>query len=211
MIDAELQQIIDSRMAELPQYSKEALLASKWEQKLQALCAQHGLLLDEAENVYTETLLILLGVGYPELYEDNIVRRAGIDKKTADALIADIYSKIFEPLQADIIARTESASTLRNELFESATQTPAEREAAEPQALHPKRDDLIKEIEDPSKTDTALSRMKMNEIVTEPPVTSTHGQAIPPAPKKRSSYLCRASACTCSICISSRRSIPRTY
>lgn len=174
MMNSETQQLIDEQMAQLPQNSRDAIKASGWEEKLRTIGYRHGLLLDEIEKLYAETLLVMIGLGDPNMYDINVAQHVEIDDSLAKKIVFDVMHEIFEPIYEDIMKRSESETEEHHELFTEKTPGNSLEKEKESFDAHPKRDDVLQAIETPEKATSSMSKLKLSDIFVKKEGNSTH-------------------------------------
>jgi|GEM_PF-1582004 len=136
---------IEDAFKELPAENQQALLESDWEKQLWDITKNHGLLIDEAENIAKEVGLVLLGVEQAHDIQSNIERHADISNNLAATLIREINLMIFVPLR-DKIQELQQQS---------------------------KRGDLLSQIEDKPEVET-VAHKKLMEIFSIAPGKSDY-------------------------------------
>ncbi|HVZ76012.1 MAG TPA: hypothetical protein VG934_01935 [Candidatus Paceibacterota bacterium] len=102
---------IEERIAQLPEDIRNAVLASDFDQKIQAIGKAHNLHIDQAQQLGTETSLVMLGVLPMSDYADNIAREVRVSRTEADKIIADVNTQIFAPIRESMKRTYEEAST----------------------------------------------------------------------------------------------------
>ncbi|HWB33828.1 MAG TPA: hypothetical protein VG753_00690 [Candidatus Paceibacterota bacterium] len=101
---------IEARLEQLPEDIRNAILASDFDQKIQAIGKAHNLHIDQSQQLGNETLLVMLGVSPMSGFSDDIAREVRISKGDADKIIADINAQIFAPIRESMKHAYEEAS-----------------------------------------------------------------------------------------------------
>ena len=103
---------VEERLAQLPEDIQNAIMASDFDQKMQAIGRAHNLHIDQAQQLGNETLLVMLGVSPMSGFTDDIIQEVRVSKEEADKIIADINTQILAPIR-ESMKKTyeESAST----------------------------------------------------------------------------------------------------
>lgn len=166
-MDDATKKLVDEQIQKLPQVSRDALAASHWEEKVREIGNARGLLLDEIESLYRETLLIMIGLENPDMYLANITHHVDISKETAEAVAEEIIEKVFSPIFEDIQKRSLEATKEHQDLFDTEENT--QKAPAEP-----KREDLLNDIENPAKSSSSITKIKLSDIFIKKPEISTH-------------------------------------
>ncbi len=143
---------LEEQFKNLPPELQKAISSVDLSDKLQQITRNEKLLIDQADAVQKETLLVLLGINPIDDYINNIGKNAGLDKNTAlkvahdaDELIfknvrenlkvisqqisleenAEISEKNNIPKQSDVLAGIENPSGIKNEGSVSVSSMPS--------------------------------------------------------------------------------------
>jgi hypothetical protein len=165
MFTDDTQKMIDEQMSFLPKVSREAITASGWETTLRTIGYRNGLMLDEIEKLYAETLLVMIGAGYPEMFASNVAHHVDINDELAKKLEYEIIEEIFKPLHEDIIKRSAPETTEHEELFQNKS------EETKHALSH---DAVLNEIENPTKSTPSVSKLKLSDMFMKKPGASEH-------------------------------------
>lgn len=102
MTDAQLQQDLKERFAQLPKVVQNAITSADVEKRMRALADTHKLHLDQWESLENEVMLALLGFEPIDRLEKNLVSEVGVDATTAQTLAAEISRIVFEPIREEL-------------------------------------------------------------------------------------------------------------
>lgn len=100
------QKTFEEQLAYLPEVNQRALRSFDWTTELIAIGKQHGLHIDELEDLQIETMLVLVGLVAPDDYESELINRLAISPAEAGKIIADINTHVFIPIHDYIINET---------------------------------------------------------------------------------------------------------
>lgn len=100
------QKTFEEQLAYLPEVNQRALRSFDWATELIAIGKQHGLHIDELEDLQIETMLVLVGLVHPNDYESELINRLAISPAEAGKIIADINTHVFIPIHDYIINET---------------------------------------------------------------------------------------------------------
>jgi hypothetical protein len=168
-MDLETKKQIEEHVKTLPKASQEALETANWEEEIRAIGYRHGLMLDEIDRLYAETLLALIGLTDPREYTDNIIDHVGVSQELAKKIITEAQFEIFEPIRKDVEARMSKSAEEHSELFEE-----QEIPKKDPGASSPQRMDVLSGIENPEKSTASMSvsKLKLEDVFSQVPETS---------------------------------------
>jgi hypothetical protein len=136
----------------LPVELQKAIASSDLPNKLEDISRRNKLMIDQAGNLETETLIILLGLEPLKDYEDNLVKNVGLNRSLAITVAHDVDELIFKNIR----------ETLKTINFEEGTPLPSTNE--------PSKEQILSEIENPSsiKGDSvSISSLGSNSNTTE--------------------------------------------
>jgi hypothetical protein len=151
----ETQKIIAEQMKKLPNEVREAILSIDYEIKLQEIYKRQRLLIDQAQKLETETSLVLLGLEPISDYISNLEKNLNITPDKAQEVALDVDENIFKKVRTSLQKIDEDM--LAADYFG----TPEEEYSKEPPVTKftntneamLNRDQILKEIEDPSVTE----------------------------------------------------------
>ena len=103
---------IEERLAQLPEDIQNAILSSDFDQKMQAIGRAHNLHIDQAQQLGSETLLVMLGVSPITGFPDEVVRQVHVTREEADKIIADINTQILAPIRESMRRTYEEAASM---------------------------------------------------------------------------------------------------
>ena len=105
MFDNEkLKSVYEEQLLELPAINQEALKSFDWEKKLFEIGHKYGLHIDQTEDFWTETMLVLVGLEPATTYRDKLMTELAIAPADAEKITIDINTSIFGPIH-DFIVR----------------------------------------------------------------------------------------------------------
>ncbi len=103
----ELKQLIEERLASLPEVIQRAIASSDVQSHLRKLSDSHKLHVDQWESLEHVVMLTLLGVHPIENLEGNIVSEVGVPTDTAKIVAQSINDVIFEPIRQELERQLE--------------------------------------------------------------------------------------------------------
>ena len=95
-----LKQIIQEEVMKLPKEMRDAINAFDWVKATEEIGGRLLLTENEINKFQLETLLVLVNLEYPHLYENNIENNVGVGKEKASQIARETYQKIFRPMDA---------------------------------------------------------------------------------------------------------------
>ena len=93
-----LKQIIQEEVMKLPKEMRDAINAFDWVKATEEIGRKFLLSESEINDFQLETLLVLVNLEYPHLYENNIENNVGVGKEKASQIARETYQKIFRPI-----------------------------------------------------------------------------------------------------------------
>ncbi len=108
-----LQKQIGTRLRELPEDVRQAVLSSELDQRIQTLGKKHQLHIDQAGALQDETMLVMLGFVDPASFVSRLQKELNIPKEKAEGLATDISNEVFMPIRESMkqfMASKESAA-----------------------------------------------------------------------------------------------------
>lgn len=187
-MDEKTKKLIEERIKLLPQDIQAVVLEGSWLGALEDIRKKHGLRVDQAGELQTETFLVLLGLTKPANYVHEIQSRLNLVGNKAEEIAQDAELSIFRP----ILARLEEIYTKENENTLTQNETtllkktgielengaPSENIKQESVATEQiNRDTLLEEVENPllipQQPKTNLVQTKLTETFTIPKTTTT--------------------------------------
>lgn len=187
-MDEKTKKLIEERIKLLPQDIQAVVLEGSWLGALEDIRKKHGLRVDQAGELQTETFLVLLGLTKPANYVHEIQSRLNLVGNKAEEIAQDAELSIFRP----ILARLEEIYTKENEDTLTQNETtllkktgielengaPSENIKQESVATEQiNRDTLLEEVENPllipQQPKTNLVQTKLTETFTIPKTTTT--------------------------------------
>jgi hypothetical protein len=102
----ETQQLIKRRLQELPKELQAAIRDPGLSAKFETISNRHNLLLDQGGSLYTETILVMLGLEPSSGYVDNLEKELEVSHAEAMAIAEDVNSTILVTIR-DAIRKVE--------------------------------------------------------------------------------------------------------
>lgn len=99
-----IQNVYEEQLVELPAINQEALKSFDWQKKLFEIARKYGLHIDQTEDFWTETMLVLVGLEPADGYEGKLMTELAIAPADAVKITTDINAQIFGPIH-DFIVR----------------------------------------------------------------------------------------------------------
>ena len=146
--------IIEEQLNSLPEELRKTILGSGWEKKVHDLAKKHQLHIDQEGDLVNETFLVLLGLELAKNFQQNLIGNMHVDQTTAETLVKEIGAEIFAPIR-------EHLQNIEND-----EEKPEEKPEGPDEVLN--REDILKEIEDP--TPTNLPQIPQKKEVSTTPV-----------------------------------------
>lgn len=134
-MDQEIEKIIKERYQILPDDVKKSIAALPLQTIMQDVAQKNGLHIDQAGVLYTETMLILLGVEGVDAFEKNIATNLSLSPSDARGVTLAINEKVFLPIR-------ESLKAIQKVQIQAATAVTPEPAIT--------RDNILAEIENPT-------------------------------------------------------------
>lgn len=153
-MDESTKQNLKTQFASLPTEVQKAISDVNLSVKLQEIVKNNKLLLDQADGLETETVLVLIGLEPLENYTNNLIKKAGMTNIQAAAVAHDVNELIFKSVR-------EALKTISDEIM----QTKAE---ATHQTI-PSQNEIVSTIENPesskmNENSISLSSLKSNSL-----------------------------------------------
>ncbi len=98
-----LKTVYEEQLLELPKINQEALKSFEWEKKLFEIARKYGLHIDQTEDFWTETMLVLVGLEPATTYEDKLMTEIAVSPADAEKITIDVNTQIFGPIHDFII------------------------------------------------------------------------------------------------------------
>ena len=99
-MDEKTKKLIEERIKLLPQDIQAVVLEGSWLGALEDIRKKHGLRVDQAGELQTETFLVLLGLTKPANYVHEIQSRLSVVATKAEEIAQDAELSIFRPILA---------------------------------------------------------------------------------------------------------------
>lgn len=176
---------------ELPAVVRTTIENSNWEEKLNTLLKKFSLRIDQVSILENNIVFVMVGLMSVSDFVTSLREDADI-KERVDELVADIDTEIFSPIREVLISKAATADNIHEQSIRA--NVPAH-------AVLESRDDILKQIEDPTEipvpqipiTQTqdvaaAYSQVDTDEItipqnttvVTEAPITPSQPPRVDP-------------------------------
>lgn len=161
MAEELIQQKIETRLAELPENVREAVLSADLSTHVHDIGSRHNLHVDQIGKLEDEVMLVMLGFFEPEAFSAQLEQQLLIPAVDANAIAGEVSAEIFMPIR-------ESLKKFMDEKRRGATQTPASTPAP---VFTPASQPI-----------TPPTPIKINIAVSTPPVIQPLAPSIPTAP-----------------------------
>ncbi|NTV22659.1 MAG: hypothetical protein HGB03_03840 [Candidatus Yonathbacteria bacterium] len=172
---------LSARFEAMPNDIKAVLASADIGHALERIGQRNSLHLDQIGELSIRTTLVMLGLEPRAGYAQTLMDTLGITEEHARLIIEDINREIFNPVRTSLeqIHHTESESRYTKE------------QADDEEINMPSREELLKEIEQPSKTQQIMSTsaspiknedpVPVHVIHETPSATSEEGVSLPPS------------------------------
>ncbi len=108
-------EVVIERFKELPKVIQDAIVNSKWEQKIRAIAERNNLVIGDANILETETLLVMLGVTSPSKYAEKLKVELKLDDEKLNNIIASVEEEIFRNIKDRLIEMEEDFNILEKQ------------------------------------------------------------------------------------------------
>ncbi len=158
-MDEETQKIIAEQMKTLPKDVLSAIISVDYKTKLQEITQRQRLLIDQAGQLEMETALVMIGLEPLADFVGNIQKELNLPIVKAKEVAMDVSENIFKPIR-------DSLQRMNEELEEAVNdELPAvSKQSSSEASLN--RDQILKEIEDPSIINGGDIGMKFTSVPT---------------------------------------------
>jgi hypothetical protein len=102
MQDENIQNIIKSRLAELPPELQKAITAADLPMKFDGISKKFGLRIDQSGYLQTETLLVMLGLEKAGDFMQNLVTNGELTRPLAKAIADEVNNQIFSSIRSSL-------------------------------------------------------------------------------------------------------------
>lgn len=175
----ELDPQIKEQFLSLPKVVQDIITDSGWQFTIRDIIKKFNLRIDQGGIIEQEVMFVMFGFEDADTFVENIQREAKLDAKVANELADEVARIIFAPLRAALMKETDDASGNTTEAADLLTYAKPEIES---------RDDILKQIEDPSEIPVApampttkQSLVLDTQITTETPTSKITNSKTPPA------------------------------
>ena len=174
-MDEKTQKTIEEQMKNLPKDVLEAIISVDYKTQLQEITKRQRLLIDQAGKLEMETTLVMIGLEPLADFLGNIQKELNVPNLRARDITMDVSEHIFKPIR-------ESLKKM-NETLEDSEDNPNGQEGAETEPAATKftnsnetglnRDQILKEIEDPSIISGGDRSMNFNSSAAQTPAPAS--------------------------------------
>jgi hypothetical protein len=183
-MDQELEQLIEKSFAALPREMQSVISTLPLSEIIQRIANKNGLHVDQTGSLYTEALLVLLGLQKIQDLPENLTSKVGIPGDSRDGILRDLDTEVFERIREAIknpqsALTPDEASLDRNSVLdEIENPTPAVHpiSAADQTRPGPAKP---KEVTFPQKNPGDLVKNKLGQVVSMPPQRTNPQQTKP--------------------------------
>lgn len=113
-----LKQIAEEEIMKLPKEAQDAINSLDWGNIAEEIGKEHLLSEGEVSVFQAETLLVLVGIEYSDLYTSNIENNVGTTREEAEKMARDAYQKIFIPVNDAIMENIKKNLENKNPSWE---------------------------------------------------------------------------------------------
>ncbi len=172
-MDNDLDKNLEEQFQNLPKELREAISSADLPNKLQQITKNNQILLDQAENVQKETLLVLLGLEPLENYTENLQKNAELTKNQAIAIAHDINELVFKNVRETLRKINEDAEAAEAGATAEKEKLPAAS------ALQPSREEILAGIENPENIKTKEEAVSISSISSNIPKPAEKSEIAP--------------------------------
>ena len=90
-----MKSVYEEQLLELPAINQEALKSFDWQKKLFEVARKYGLHIDQTEDFWTETMLVLVGLESADVYRDKLMTELAVSPTDAEKITIDVNTEIF--------------------------------------------------------------------------------------------------------------------
>lgn len=141
----------------LPDDIKKVLASMPIVQTVQDISTRNNLHVDQSGDLYMETMLVMLGVEKTSDLAKNIQKQLKTDWLTASSLAKQISDQIFLPVRVSLQKMTELINKVSAE-----SNVPVQVVEKKVDVTHEDREQILSDIENPTKTAPTDNRAKQN-------------------------------------------------
>jgi hypothetical protein len=138
--------LIKKQLDSLPATVRDAILHSKWTDKVHALAKKYNLHIDQEGDLVNEVFLVMLGLEMIADFHQNLINKLGISTLIATQIEGDMNEEILKPIRTDLQAFNREVEDA--EIQAAAAKTTSDEETALT------RESILNEIENPLPTPT---------------------------------------------------------
>jgi len=109
-----LKQTIKEEVGKLQKENQEVINAFDWENIAEAIGKKYLLTESEINDLQIETLLVLIGLQDPNEYTQNVENNIGTSKNEAEKISAEVFQKIFTPINNILIEKIKKSDKVKN-------------------------------------------------------------------------------------------------
>jgi hypothetical protein len=98
-MDTESKDIVQEQIKKLPKEVRDALASDELSTKIRAVGNNHHLHIDQIGTMEDEVILAIMGISDASELSDQLMKQLSISKMDADAIVNDINTTVFMPIQ----------------------------------------------------------------------------------------------------------------
>ncbi len=158
-MENETENLIKEQFAKLPPEIRQAVASFDWESKVQEIGQKNSLHVDKLATLQDEIFLVIIGLVYPDDFINQIKSRLGLPDDKIKTIVNDSNEMIFRPIR-------EALVKIYDEEFKDANLETTEEEMSTVDSVHEEtrpadaqgygmaREDLLRAIENPPRTES---------------------------------------------------------
>lgn len=146
-MNQETRKIIEEKINSLPKEIREAISSAEVGGRVAEIAKKYEILLDQADNLYLEVSLTMIGLEPLEDFVENLVKNLGVTKEKAELIAIDMNTIVFQPIRNSLQTPKSENVSIRNN----------------------SREQILNEIENPTPTNSVNAAQTSKALVVETP------------------------------------------
>ncbi len=111
-MNTEIENIMNKQWGKIPPEMQNIVASSEWRQLLGDFSRQASLTEEQEIDFRLETLLVLLGLVHPDLFQSTLAEQLGVDEASLNTLVTEVEEKIFVLIRPALIQFFESEKAM---------------------------------------------------------------------------------------------------